>query len=429
MEAGRAVQRGLVTPDRTTLIASTHRVYAMTEKIALADGRVDSAALDASCRGAAKRFIGFDMEALAEATGSVISAVLFGALAGSGVLPFQRTAYEAAVRRGGVGVSQSLAAFSAGFAGVDGAPAETDSAVAEPELSAELRPLVVAIEGAVPADALDVIRAGIARLADYQDNAYARAYLECLRPFIALARAGDGGLLAEVARQLALAMSYEDTIRVAELKTRSTRFERVRTEMQLKASQLLEVAEFMHPRAQEIADTLPAPVGRWLLRSTWARPLLDSVTRSGRVVKTTSVGGFLLLRAIAALKPLRPRSLRYAREQHGLAEWLQTVARTAEHDRELAIEVARARGLVKGYGDTYERGLAKFDLLLGALSALIGRQSAAATFAELRKAALADEDGAALRKAIETSDAIPGALAGSAAARSMPEFADEGSMR
>ena len=45
MEAGRAVQRGLVTPDRTTFIVSTNRVYAMTEKIAMADGRVDSAAL------------------------------------------------------------------------------------------------------------------------------------------------------------------------------------------------------------------------------------------------------------------------------------------------------------------------------------------------------------------------------------------------
>ena len=43
MEAGRAVQRGLVTPDKTTFIVSTNRVYAMTEKIALADGRVDSA--------------------------------------------------------------------------------------------------------------------------------------------------------------------------------------------------------------------------------------------------------------------------------------------------------------------------------------------------------------------------------------------------
>ena len=50
MEAGRAIQRGLVTPDRTTLIASTHRVFSMTEKIAMADGRVDAAKLLEACR-------------------------------------------------------------------------------------------------------------------------------------------------------------------------------------------------------------------------------------------------------------------------------------------------------------------------------------------------------------------------------------------
>src|SRR5215470_14503857 len=61
MEAGRAVQRGLVTPDRTTFIVSTNRVYAMTEKIALADGRVDSGALLDGCRAAAKRLIHGDM--------------------------------------------------------------------------------------------------------------------------------------------------------------------------------------------------------------------------------------------------------------------------------------------------------------------------------------------------------------------------------
>src|SRR5260370_29353090 len=34
MEAGRAIQRGLVTPDRTTLSASTNRVYSRTAKTA-----------------------------------------------------------------------------------------------------------------------------------------------------------------------------------------------------------------------------------------------------------------------------------------------------------------------------------------------------------------------------------------------------------
>src|SRR5262249_41976583 len=115
MEAGRAIERGLVTPERTTLIASTHRVYAMTEKIALQDGRVDAGRLTEACRLAAGRFIGADMAALADATGSVISAALLGAIAGAEVLPLDRPAFEAAVRRSGVGVNASLAAFAAGY--------------------------------------------------------------------------------------------------------------------------------------------------------------------------------------------------------------------------------------------------------------------------------------------------------------------------
>src|ERR1700752_2452769 len=115
MEAGRAVQRGFVTPDCTTLIASTHRVYSMTERTALADGRVDTPSLQEACALAAKRLIAFDMAGLAEATGSVISSVLFGALAGATLLPFPRAAFEAAIERGGVGVAASLSAFRAGF--------------------------------------------------------------------------------------------------------------------------------------------------------------------------------------------------------------------------------------------------------------------------------------------------------------------------
>src|SRR4029453_18983993 len=117
MEAARAVERGFVTPEKTLLIASTHRVYAMTEKIALADGRVDAAALLAACREAARQIVAFYMDALADAAGSVVSAVLFGALAGSGALPFPRAAFEAAIRRGQVGVAKSLPPFVRGLRG------------------------------------------------------------------------------------------------------------------------------------------------------------------------------------------------------------------------------------------------------------------------------------------------------------------------
>ena len=81
-------------------------------------------------------------------------------------------------------------------------------------------------------------------------------------------------------------MAYEDTVRVAELKIRPDRFERVRQEVQLADGQILEIAEFFHPRVQEIADTLPAGLGRWLLGSGWPRRLLERFTKKGMVLKT-----------------------------------------------------------------------------------------------------------------------------------------------
>jgi indolepyruvate ferredoxin oxidoreductase beta subunit len=408
MEAARAIERGFVTPDRTLLIASTHRVFAMTEKIALADGRSDAAALLAACREAARELLAFDMEALAEATGSVLSAVLFGALAGSGALPFPRTAFEAAIRRGQVGVERSLAAFAAGF---EAARAGEVPALPATALDHDARAAPPAIRDLMDAAARDstgearaVVVAAIERLADYQDADYARDFLARLARFQDIERQ-HGALLAETARQLALAMAYEDTIRVAELKIRSSRFARVREEVRIEDGQILEIAEFFHPRTQEIADTLPAALGRWLLRTRWARALVDRATRKGRIVKTTSIGGFLLLYALSKLKHLRRRSLRFENEATALTEWLDLVEATARTDYPLAVQIARMRGLVKGYGDTRERGQAKFDKLAALVPGLVGRSESAATLDRLIKAALADEEGHALDKAIAALDA------------------------
>jgi indolepyruvate ferredoxin oxidoreductase beta subunit len=402
MEAGRAVQRGLVTPDRTIFIVSTNRVYAMTEKIALADGRVDSGALLDGCRAAAKNLIAADMAQLAEATGSVISAVLFGALAGSKTLPMQRTAFEAAIHRGGVGVKQSIAAFGAGFAAAEGAPMAAKIETPKVALPKSLARLLD------EADAYDeptrtFVRAGIERLADYQDVAYARMYLDRLKPIAELDKRhgnGSGHLLAETARELALGMAYEDTVRVAELKIRPSRFARVRAEVQAADGQIIEIAEFLHPRVQEIADTLPARLGRWLLNTGWARRLVERFAKA-RVVKTSSIRGFLQLYFVAALKPTRRRSLRFATEQKLLSEWLETIQNVAPANYALATEIAATRTLVKGYSETHERGRLHYDTLMRMLPQIIETANPALTLAALRKAALADDTGAALNVAIK----------------------------
>ena len=416
MEAGRAIQRGLITPDRTTLIASINRVFSMTERIAMADGRVDAEKLVEACRAAACTMHAFDMAAIAEAMGSVISAVLFGALAGAGVLPFPRQAFEGAIKRGGKGIQASLAAFTAGFEAVAAAAststAHTAAVLPPPTLDgqdADVTPARPSPHSPIPADLLQaadtfpsaartMIRAGIERTADYQGLAYAKLYLDRLAPIAAADL--DGRLISETARQLALGMSYEDTIRVAELKIRPSRFARVREEVKANDAQTLEIAEFMHPRTQEIADTLPAPLGRFVLRTGWIKTLLDRMTRRGRTVKTSSLRGFLLLYIVASLKSLRPRSLRYEAENRALEEWLATVGRYAVTHYDLAVEIAAARNLVKGYGDTHERGRARFGTLMRMLPVLSQRSDGAAQLASLRKAANADDNGTALDAAI-----------------------------
>lgn len=415
MEAGRAVQRGLVTPDRTTLIASTHRVYAIGEKMALGDGRVDDAGLLAHGEASAVRFIRFDMAQAAEQAGSVISAVLFGALAGAGLLPFSRPQFEATIERGGVGVKPSLRAFAAGFdhatvkpqtaaKATPAAPAFSLPSVADPAIARLLQRLAAELPEAAHPLALE----GLRRLVDYQDAAYAGLYLDRLA---ALHRTpATPELVAEAARHLALWMSYEDTIRVADLKTRGSRFERVRGEVRASDAQLLQISEYMHPGLQEIAETMPAGLGRWLLGSGLPKRLVERFTGQGRVVDTTSLRGFLMLYGLASLRRWRLGTLRYAQENTLIEAWLRRVQVAARTDGALALELVRCQRLVKGYSDTHARGRRNFETLMQAVDRA-GATLAPATLRELRDAALADEHGQQLRTLLARHALAPEASA------------------
>ena len=416
MECGRAVQRGLVTADRTTLIASTHRVYSIAEKSALGDGRVESASLLAHAEKAAKRFVRFDMAEAATEAGSVISAVLFGALAGTGVLPFGRGQFEETIGRGGVGVAASLKAFGvayekAGRAGEDEILRFAQDDRHDPRhpgrsegsrhhaLHSAVQNLLDRIDRDLPASARTLLREGVRRLIDYQDLAYATLYLDRMTRVAALPSDAGDRLVAETARHLALWMSYEDTARVAALKTRGTRFERVRAEVGARADQVLAIDEYLHPRLQEIAETLPAAIGRRLERPGWLRTLAERMTAHGRVVTTSSLTGFLMLRAVAAMKRWRRSTTRYAAENAAIETWLAQIATTAALNPALAVEVAQCQRLVKGYSDTHERGVRNFEAVMAAVKKG-GAAVAPATVRELRDAALADEHGHQLGAAL-----------------------------
>jgi indolepyruvate ferredoxin oxidoreductase beta subunit len=398
MEAGRAMLRNFVTKDRTTLISSTHRVYAISEKAAMGDGRGSSERIVEAAGQRSKRFIGFDMEAATERSGSVISAVMFGALAGSEVLPFARAAFEQAIKDSGIAVQSNLAGFAEGVRAAHGAivlPATPAHPLPQPT-TAKGRLLYARLIDRLPLAAHANTLHGVQRLMDYQDGTYAEIYLDRLERIAGVDRA-PFELTAETARHLALWMSYEDTIRVADLKTRATRIARVRSEVRADDNQLLGVTEFMHPRLQEICETLPASLGRAILRSRRLSAALNRFFQKGRYVETTSLRWFLILRALAKYRRFRRVSLRFQEEQMRIEQWLAVVEEAAASDLELALEWVRCQRLIKGYGDTFERGLRNFNAIQSAYFALPQHRRTAQWLAQARAKALADEKGEDLK--------------------------------
>ena len=382
VEAGRAMQNGYVSPERTTLVASTHRIYATIEKMQMADGRFDSALVIEAGKQLARQALLFDMRKLAEESGTVINAVLFGAMAGSGALPLPREACEQAIKRGGRGAEASLRGFTSGFEIAAGSR-PTPQPPAPPKRASEFD---------------EIVRLGVERLTDYQGTAYANLFRERTRSF----EKTDPELAAEVARQLALWMSYEDIVRVADLKTRASRFERVRKEAGAKDGEPVVVIDYLKPGVEELASLLPYFPGKKLISWAASRGKLDAYN-VGMHVKTSGVFGYLMVRSLAWLRPWRPHSYRFQEEHKLIERWLALVREAAARSAPLALEIAACATLLKGYGETHRRGKANLLAIFDALvenPATTDPAEQAKAIRKAREAALADPQGKALGSAL-----------------------------
>ncbi|KJS13831.1 MAG: indolepyruvate oxidoreductase subunit B [Hoeflea sp. BRH_c9] len=418
MEAGRAIMRGFVTPDRTTLIASSHRALAVSEKMIPGDGIADSQEVIAAAEIAARRFIAFDMEKMALDAGSMISASLFGALAGSGALPFERSSFEEAIKASGRGVEASLRAFNAGFEAAASGTIETPrSARAQTSAGAPAGPktlvdqwnALAARASSLPAPVRDMALSGLRAVVDFQDLAYGRDYLERIDTVLGEDEPAKGfELTLEAAKYIAKAMAYDDVFRVADLKTRGSRFARVRTEIAPAAGAQMKLTEFMHPRAEEIVGMMPASLGRRLSASSRAMRLIDRLVNKGRRLRTDRLLPFAQLYVLGGLRKYRRGTLRHAIETEHLQAWLDLALSYRKIDYALAVETLRNRRLVKGYSDTHARGLSKFDRVMDGVALLAGRDDAAHWCRLLREAALADEKGEQLEGALKTVRSFAG---------------------
>jgi indolepyruvate ferredoxin oxidoreductase beta subunit len=266
-----------------------------------------------------------------------------------------------------------------------------------------VEPLRARIEREFPYAAHAMLGAGLQRVLDYQDLAYGQEYLDRVADLHAHAlRWGDAehghAATIEAARWIAVAMAYDDVIRVAELKTRAERSARVREEVGAgaDADAIVRTVEFFHPRLEEIYGLMPKGLSDWIEATPPVRAMLVRRIGNGQRLRPHTVRGQLMLQGLAALRRWRRRSQRHGVEMAHIARWLEAVKNLMGGDYLLGLELIRCRRLVKGYSDTHARGEAKFDKLLRAAVLLQGRPDAAADLAALRTAALADPQGGQL---------------------------------
>ncbi len=401
-EAGRIMERGFVSPKRTTLIMSTSRVYTTAEKMQMGDGRYPAEKVAAAAQKLAQRVIAFDLVDLAEQHGTMVSATMFGALAGSGVLPWDRGACEAVLGAGGR-ANASLAGFSAAFE-----MARTPPAAANPASPQEGEQ-----RGAGKSSLDHVVALGRDRCRDYQDAIYGALFLVRAEALKAAAPGRDPmtmHALEEAVRRLALWMAYEDIPRVAELKTRAERFKTIKAEARMTPGQVLHVTEYMKPGVDELAAMLPAKHAERLLRWSRAGRWLPLAGR-GLHIKTTGVIGFATLRLLARMKSRRRQSTRYAEEQGNIEAWMQAMMSSLKRAPAFAAALAELPRVLKGYGETHDRGKRAYQMIFSKLvtpAVHAGREmELAPALRSAISAALADPDHKALDQLLAKLDLQP----------------------
>jgi indolepyruvate ferredoxin oxidoreductase beta subunit len=382
----------------------------MDEKIAMGDGRFDQDRLIKTIKEHARDALLIDMDALAKQSGSIINAVMLGAIAGSQRLPLTTEQLEAAIREDGKSVDSNLRGFRAGL---EAARAKSQPAkISEPKKNAPLTRELLEheVSYSMPLLAQAVAVEGVRRLIDYQSVAYARRYLDRLRPITDAdeAAGAHGKLLKEVARHLAVRMSYEDVVRVAQAKIAPSRMRRIaREELRVK-DEPFSVHDFLKPGIEEFCQLLPSLLARPMLALAERKGWLGRVY-VGMEINSTSISGYLRFLMLAKLRGLRPHGHRYQQEQAQIESWLALVREAVPRSLPLAFEVTECARLIKGYGDTHARGLVNYRtietrVIRPVLAGQIPLARAADAIASARTAALIDPEGENLAKCIAEID-------------------------
>lgn len=419
LETARQISNGLSSADRTLLISAGNRALTTQEKMQMGDGRLDDAALVQLLQEHSRASHVLDMARLTREAGTVVSAVMLGSLAACGVLPLQRADYEAAIANGTasdqLNASQraSLRGFALAWDAVQQQKTQAryvDAVLAPKSTAAPHAPaLPAALAAQFPPAMHEILALGADRLLDYQGPAYVDLYVQRLRTVLATEPTGTCAVTQETARWLALWMAFDDIVRVADLKSRASRWARVRDEVKAKDDDVVKLFDHFKPGIPEFAALLPQSLALPLMRWDKARVLRGQQALALPIkVGTHSVFGMVMLRLLASLKWLRVLGHRYAEEQALIDEWLHAVAQASAQSPALGLSLAQCGRLIKGYGGTHDRGRDNLLHILRHLAQGVAFDSAAArahAIDQAREAALRDEAGTALDQTLRAHGA------------------------
>jgi indolepyruvate ferredoxin oxidoreductase beta subunit len=427
LETARQISNGLSSADRTLLISAGNRALTTQEKMQMGDGRLDDAALVQLLQQHSRASHVLDMASLTRDAGTVVSAVMLGSIAACGVLPLQRADYEAAIADGTptdkLSASQraSLRGFALAWDAVQNqktqsryvdavlAPKTNAASNATSALANAAPVLPSSVACQFPAATHEMLALGVDRLMDYQGQSYVDLYVQRLRTVLATEPTGQSAVTQETARWLALWMAFDDIVRVADLKSRASRWARVRGEVKAKDDDVVKLFDHFKPGIPEFAALLPKPLALTLTRWDNARVMRGKQPLAFPIkVGTHSVFGMVMLRLLASLTWLRVRGHRYAEEQALIDEWLNAVTQGSAQSAALGLSLAQCGRLIKGYGGTHDRGR---DNLLHILRHLAqgavfdSPAERAHAIDQAREAALRDEAGIALDQTLRTHGA------------------------
>ena len=245
----------------------------------------------------------------------------------------------------------------------------------------------------LPEPVMAVASDAIHLLIEYQGTAYAQLYVDRLRRFVGKSGVDDA-MLTEIARLMAARMSYEDLIRIAQLKLAGVA-DRSRTQ-----ARSVDVRKF---RLDELVSVLPAVIAEYLLDA------LEWAGWNHRNVKlrfsSKSWFGILRLKMGAGLRRWRRYSVRYAKERVWVERWLHMIDRSLTRQPAAASEIVQTATMIHGYGDVYRQGMADWSAIIDGLAkptfdGVLALPDLADAVAQARAAALPDPRQSALKRKI-----------------------------